>query len=397
MDGNSALDTVVTTPFVAMQPINVLLTTPNATTLSLHLPAPTPSTPLTASAVLAAAPSGVCHPFTYLLRDGRAVPPQAVLLAHAAASAAVGPASGPLCLTARHRVGILGGKGGFGALLRGATAATKTTNFDSCRDLRGRRLRDVVAGREAAAARAAGRSSVAAVATAAESIRAAGTVAGRGGGSGGGGGGGGGGGCDSGGGGDGSQRDGKRRRVEVRVDFDEDALDEECHAARRRAREALYAGMDGAGGGGDGASAGGGWGGGEWDDDDSSSGDEGGGEPAATAAATAARAGTPGVAALAVPAAAKGAPTKECFTHHDGGASHRSGQVKEHAQRLPGVGAAEPPVADGEVAARSPPPFKTDASDPEEVRPPAPTDPIDAGGAVEGRPPASVAAAKVEG
>jgi Silencing defective 2 N-terminal ubiquitin domain len=36
-----------------------------------------------------------------------------------------------------------GGKGGFGANLRGANASKKTTNFGACRDLSGRRLRDV--------------------------------------------------------------------------------------------------------------------------------------------------------------------------------------------------------------------------------------------------------------
>merc|ERR1719399_1951267 len=37
---------------------------------------------------------------------------------------------------------LLGGKGGFGALLRAQKGqGKKTTNFDSCRDLTGRRLR----------------------------------------------------------------------------------------------------------------------------------------------------------------------------------------------------------------------------------------------------------------
>uniref|UniRef100_A0A7S3T4T3 SDE2-like domain-containing protein n=1 Tax=Strombidinopsis acuminata TaxID=141414 RepID=A0A7S3T4T3_9SPIT len=39
---------------------------------------------------------------------------------------------------------LLGGKGGFGAMLRTAGArGVKTTNFDACRDLNGRRLRHV--------------------------------------------------------------------------------------------------------------------------------------------------------------------------------------------------------------------------------------------------------------
>jgi hypothetical protein len=41
---------------------------------------------------------------------------------------------------------LLGGKGGFGALLRGGPTGIifkKTTNFSSCRDLNGRRLRNI--------------------------------------------------------------------------------------------------------------------------------------------------------------------------------------------------------------------------------------------------------------
>lgn len=41
------------------------------------------------------------------------------------------------------RRALPGGKGGFGALLKGSSGTKKTTNFDSCRDLHGRRLRDV--------------------------------------------------------------------------------------------------------------------------------------------------------------------------------------------------------------------------------------------------------------
>lgn len=41
------------------------------------------------------------------------------------------------------RRALPGGKGGFGAMLKGSSASTKTTNFDACRDLQGRRLRDV--------------------------------------------------------------------------------------------------------------------------------------------------------------------------------------------------------------------------------------------------------------
>uniref|UniRef100_A0A1D1XJC8 UPF0667 family protein C31G5.18c n=1 Tax=Anthurium amnicola TaxID=1678845 RepID=A0A1D1XJC8_9ARAE len=44
------------------------------------------------------------------------------------------------------RIRILGGKGGFGSMLRaqgGKMASQKTTNFEACRDLNGRRLRTV--------------------------------------------------------------------------------------------------------------------------------------------------------------------------------------------------------------------------------------------------------------
>ncbi|KAI9143354.1 telomere stability and silencing-domain-containing protein [Paraphysoderma sedebokerense] len=50
----------------------------------------------------------------------------------------------PICLTLQLRVE--GGKGGFGSMLRaqgGRMASQKTTNFDSCRDLSGRRLKTV--------------------------------------------------------------------------------------------------------------------------------------------------------------------------------------------------------------------------------------------------------------
>lgn len=42
------------------------------------------------------------------------------------------------------RGGLCGGKGGFGALLRGSgKSAKRTTNFDDCRDLNGKRIRTV--------------------------------------------------------------------------------------------------------------------------------------------------------------------------------------------------------------------------------------------------------------
>lgn len=46
-------------------------------------------------------------------------------------------------LTVCLRRALPGGKGGFGAILRGSAASKSTTNFDACRDLEGRRLRHV--------------------------------------------------------------------------------------------------------------------------------------------------------------------------------------------------------------------------------------------------------------
>ena len=50
-----------------------------------------------------------------------------------------------IVLRASHRGGLLGGKGGFGAMLRAQAkkAGKKITDFSACRDLSGRRLRHV--------------------------------------------------------------------------------------------------------------------------------------------------------------------------------------------------------------------------------------------------------------
>jgi len=46
-------------------------------------------------------------------------------------------------LTLKVKGGLKGGKGGFGSLLRSMNPRTKQVeNFDSCRDLTGRRIRD---------------------------------------------------------------------------------------------------------------------------------------------------------------------------------------------------------------------------------------------------------------
>ena len=45
---------------------------------------------------------------------------------------------------------LVGGKGGFGALLRSGARGSKTENFDACRDLNGRRLRHVNADKQLA-------------------------------------------------------------------------------------------------------------------------------------------------------------------------------------------------------------------------------------------------------
>lgn len=55
-----------------------------------------------------------------------------------------------VCATVRRA--LPGGKGGFGAQLRGSSSSTRTTNFDACRDLRGRRIGAVRRERAAAAA-----------------------------------------------------------------------------------------------------------------------------------------------------------------------------------------------------------------------------------------------------
>lgn len=52
--------------------------------------------------------------------------------------------SGYESLTIEARVRLLGGKGGFGSLLKGQPAVKKRTkNFDACRDISGRRIRHV--------------------------------------------------------------------------------------------------------------------------------------------------------------------------------------------------------------------------------------------------------------
>ncbi len=43
---------------------------------------------------------------------------------------------------------LVGGKGGFGALLRSGARGSQTANFDACRDLSGRRLRHVNADKQ---------------------------------------------------------------------------------------------------------------------------------------------------------------------------------------------------------------------------------------------------------
>ena len=47
-----------------------------------------------------------------------------------------------LCI---RNAGLVGGKGGFGSMLKsmGAKKGKETTNFEACRDLNGRRLRNV--------------------------------------------------------------------------------------------------------------------------------------------------------------------------------------------------------------------------------------------------------------
>lgn len=69
-----------------------------------------------------------------LISDGHAVE-ESMIAAHGTDDCAF--------FEVRLRRALPGGKGGFGAMLRGSNASKKTTNLGACRDLSGRRLRDL--------------------------------------------------------------------------------------------------------------------------------------------------------------------------------------------------------------------------------------------------------------
>lgn len=76
------------------------------------------------------------------------IPEKALMLlsgGHAVDNAVVVARGADECAFLEVRVcrALPGGKGGFGAMLRGGNASKKTTNFGACRDLSGRRIRDL--------------------------------------------------------------------------------------------------------------------------------------------------------------------------------------------------------------------------------------------------------------
>lgn len=116
-----------------MAPVNVLLSGLH-TSLCFHMG--DTSTPLRAETVMAAlsASTGL-PPYSFYLRQqsGLLNPDDLVAM----------PGQHTTFLTVCLRRALPGGKGGFGAMLKGSAARKKTTNFDACRDLEGRRIRHV--------------------------------------------------------------------------------------------------------------------------------------------------------------------------------------------------------------------------------------------------------------
>lgn len=135
--------------------------------LSLSLPLPLHSSPLSfiqLSAAVAERTQLSPEQF-YLTHNGRILHPHSSIPSSsspASPSSLCSPFSSPLSSSATTdssvlllrllpRNCLLGGKGGFGSLLRGATTkvgAKKTTNFSASRDLSGRRMRHVEAERQ---------------------------------------------------------------------------------------------------------------------------------------------------------------------------------------------------------------------------------------------------------
>ncbi|GAB2217454.1 hypothetical protein Droror1_Dr00000646 [Drosera rotundifolia] len=103
-------------------------------TLTLHFPQSNPPTPQT---------------LTHHLQTLTLIPPQfqtLTLNGHLISNPPNSPLPIPNSSTLTLSIRSLGGKGGFGSLLRGAVTKAgqkKTNNFDACRDMSGRRLRHV--------------------------------------------------------------------------------------------------------------------------------------------------------------------------------------------------------------------------------------------------------------
>ena len=66
-------------------------------------------------------------------------PDPATALATGAWAALIGGGGGTSSFSLAPAAPLRGGKGGFGSLLRASGRVAKTTNFDACRDLSGRR------------------------------------------------------------------------------------------------------------------------------------------------------------------------------------------------------------------------------------------------------------------
>lgn len=118
-----------------MAPVNILLSgLPSSGTLCLHLGDHTTALPYTVLSAAIHRLTGLSPSSFYLRQAG------ALLPAHAFVTT---PGQHTAFISLALRRILPGGKGGFGAQLRGSAASTKTTNFDACRDLHGRRLRAV--------------------------------------------------------------------------------------------------------------------------------------------------------------------------------------------------------------------------------------------------------------
>lgn len=118
-----------------MPPVNVLLTgLPSISTLCLRvgdIDKPLAQSSLTAAVTAA---TGLPSPSFYLRHAGALLSPGAFV---------TNPGQHTIFVQLFIRRALPGGKGGFGANLKGSSATKATTNFDACRDLHGRRLKHV--------------------------------------------------------------------------------------------------------------------------------------------------------------------------------------------------------------------------------------------------------------